>query len=120
MSEPRIHHCAACEKTFDLNDKGAFKTCMHGGRHYYVCNSECMWAFYNPKTKAQAVADMTQAQAMECIVNAAREAHTAWLEANAERMQPDLSNRYTSRQASTEFALAMLRLGNALEGKQGG
>lgn len=72
------------------------------------------------KNKGEAMADLTQVQAMVRIVNAAREAHAAWLAHNAERMQPDLSNHYTSLQASTEFALAMLRLGNALDGKQGG
>lgn len=109
-------HCAACDSVLNMNDKDAFKTCMHGGRHYYVCNSHCMYEFYNPKPK-HVVADLAQIQGEVRIVNAARAAHSAWLAHNANRIAPDLGNAITARQLSTEFAHAMLALGLALEGK---
>lgn len=74
------------------------------------------------KTKTEAplrliAADISQIQGEVRIVNAARAAHSAWLAHNANRIAPDLSNHYTSRQLSTEFAHAMLALGLALDGK---
>lgn len=45
----------------------------------------------------------------------AKAAHSAWLDCNAERLAPDLSNHYTARQLATDYTHAMLRLGAALE-----
>lgn len=66
-------------------------------------------------TGSQAVADLAQIQGEVRIVNAARNAHAAWLRMNEDRRRPDLSNHYTAKQAETDFTLAMLRLGNALD-----
>lgn len=38
--------CRQCGKGIDLDDATTFKTLMHQGRHFYVCSSSCMMAFY--------------------------------------------------------------------------
>lgn len=105
--------CAACGKTLNICNPAMYKRFAHLDRIRYACNNQCVRDYYHARPKT-VVADLAQIQGQARIVNAAREAHTAWLAHNADRLAPDLSNHYTARQQSTDFAHAMLALGLAL------
>ena len=46
LLDRRFKKCQVCKKQIDLDDKTTFKTGMHGGMHFYVCSTKCLWDYY--------------------------------------------------------------------------